>query len=452
MKVLIVDDDAGLRKSVTLILEDAGYDVVTASDGEEGLTLAEQAEPDIILCDVRMPRVDGLAFLERYRAAGGDALVLVMTAYGSVDLAVEAMKKGAYDYVPKPFGAEEVLLTIRKAEERERLRREVGRLREEVRADARFGDIVARSPSMVNALEVARKVARHDTPVLITGASGTGKELVARLIHRESERADGPFVPVNCGAIPETLLEAEFFGVVKGAFTGAERDKPGLFEAAQGGTLFLDEVGELPTQLQVKLLRSLQEGEVRRVGSTESAHLDVRVVAATNRDMAAAVREGNFREDLYYRLAVVPIHLPPLADRAEEIPELARFLLDRHVHRLGVPVEGIEPGAMEVLLSYPWPGNIRELENVLERALVLAEGPRVTVDDLPESVRLPAPDALTAPLRSDDLSVKRQTADLEKYLIQKALERTGGNKTAAAELLELSPRALRYKIQDYNIP
>jgi two-component system response regulator AtoC len=376
---------------------------------------------------------------------------MVMTAYGSLDLALEAMKKGAYDYIPKPFGADEVLLTVRKAEERERLRREVGRLRDEVRADARFGEIVARSPAMTRALEVARKVARHDSPVLITGASGTGKELVARLIHKEGDRAAGPFVPVNCGAIPENLLESEFFGVMRGAFTGADRDRAGLFEAAQGGTLFLDEVAELPIQLQVKLLRALQEREVRRVGGTETKPVDVRVLAATNRDMRQAVEDGTFREDLYYRLAVVPIHLPPLSDRLEEIPELAHHLLARHARRLGVPVTSIHPDAMQILLAYPWPGNIRELENVLERALVLTEGGQLVAEDLPETVRVPRPGGPIAGFRDDDLSVKRQTAELERFLIQRALERTGGNRTEAAALLELSPRALRYKIQDYGL-
>jgi two-component system response regulator AtoC len=451
VKILIVDDDAGLRKSVSLILTDAGYEVVGASDGEEGLTTAEQERPELILCDVRMPRLDGLQFLERHRQAGLESLVLMMTAYGSLDLAVQAMKKGAYDYLPKPFGADEVLLTIRKAEERERLRREVGRLRDEVRAEARFGEIVARSPAMVRALEVASKVARHGSPVLITGASGTGKELVARLIHRESDRAQGPFVPVNCGAIPENLLESEFFGVMRGAFTGADRDRQGLFEAAEGGTLFLDEVAELPVQLQVKLLRALQEREVRRVGGTESKPVDVRVLAATNRDLSRAVQEGAFREDLYYRLAVVPIHLPPLAERVDEIPELAHHLLARHARRLAVRVDGIDADAMQVLLAYGWPGNIRELENVLERALVMAEGTRVSAADLPEVVRVPSPAGPAGRFRDDDLSVKRQTAELERFLIQRALERTGGNRTAAAELLELSPRALRYKIQDYGL-
>ncbi len=451
MKILIVDDDAGLRRSVGLILGDAGYEVVTASDGEEGLASAQEHKPDLVLCDVRMPKLDGLEFLDRHRRLGLESLVLIMTAYGSLDLAVQAMKRGAYDYIPKPFGADEVLLTVRKAEERERLRREVGRLREEVRAEVRFGEVVARAPAMTRALEVARKVARHDSPVLITGASGTGKELVARLIHREGERASGPFVPVNCGAVPEALLESEFFGVVRGAFTGADRDRAGLFEAADGGTLFLDEVAELPVQLQVKLLRALQEREVRRLGGTASTPVNVRVLAATNRDLRAAVQSGAFREDLYYRLAVVPIHLPSLAERSEEIPELAHHLLERHARRLGVRVSGIEPEAMEILLAYPWPGNIRELENVLERALVLTEGSRLAAADLPEAVRVPSPGGASGRFRDDDLSVKRQTAELERFLIQRALERTGGNRTAAAGLLELSPRALRYKIQDYGL-
>jgi two-component system response regulator AtoC len=451
VNVLVIDDDAGLRKSVGLILAEAGHMVSSAGDGEEGLTMARAQSPDIILCDVRMPRVDGLEFLRRYHEEGGEALVVVMTAYGSRDLAIEAMKAGAYDYIAKPFGADEVTLTLLKAAEREQLKEEVGRLRKEVRADARFGEIIARSPSMVRALEVAERVAPHDSPVLITGNTGTGKELVARLIHRHSVRADGPFMAVNCGAIPENLLESEFFGHVRGAFTGADRDKEGLFEAARGGTLFLDEVGELPVELQVKLLRALQEGEVRRVGSTESEPVDLRVISATNRDLQKAVRENEFRPDLFYRLAVVPIHLPPLRERAEEIPELVRHLLDRHRSRLGLAVDGVTPEAMELLLDYPWPGNIRELENVLERALVLTHSRQLRPEDLPEHLRIPHPAGLDMELHGNDLSVKRRTADLERHLIEKALERTGGNRTQAAELLDLSPRALRYKIKDYGL-
>lgn len=451
MKILIIDDDAGLRKSLTLILSDAGYDVVQAEDGEQGLATAREQSPDMILCDVRMPKMDGLEFLEAYRQGGGQALILVMTAYGGLDLAMEAMKKGAYDYIPKPFGSDDVLLIVRKAEEREQLRQEVGRLRREVRADERFGEIVVGSPAMRHAIEVVQKVAPYDSSVLITGASGTGKELVARMLYRESARADAAFVPVNCGGVPEQLLESEFFGFVRGAFTGADRDKQGLFEAADGGTLFLDEVGELPGALQVKLLRALQEGEVRRIGDTETRRVDVRVISATNRDLEEAVEQGDFRKDLYYRLAVVPIHLPQLAARREEIPRLANHLMGRHAARLGVDVSGIAPDAMEILLGYSWPGNIRELENVLERALVLTDGDSIVVDDLPEAVRRPAPDTAGVGIDGDDLSVKKHGARLERHLIQLALDRTGGNKTQAADLLELSPRALRYKIQEYGL-
>lgn len=451
MKILIIDDDPGLRKSLSLILTDADYQVVSAEDGEKGLATAQEERPDMIMCDVRMPKVDGLEFLERYGKAGGEALVIVMTAYGSMDLAVEAMSRGAYDYLPKPFGANEVLLTIRKAEERENLRREVGRLRAEVRADRRFGEIVAASPEMVKALEVASKVARHPSPVLITGASGTGKELVARLIHRESDRSDRPFLPVNCGAIPETLLESEFFGYVKGAFTGADHDKQGLFEAADGGTLFLDEIGELPQALQVKLLRALQDGEIRRVGGTESAIVNVRIISATNQDLAASVRDGSFREDLYYRLAVVPIHLPPLKERREELPDLVLHFIERHRERLGLDIERIHPDALDVLLRYSWPGNIRELENVLEQAMLLSEGDELIAEELPDQVRFSMALGDDFELSDDDLSVKKHSAALERKLIQRALERTGGNRTKAAELLELSSRALRYKILDYGL-
>lgn len=451
MRILVIDDEPGLRKSLSLILGDAGYQVITASDGEEGLRKVADEAPDLVLCDIRMPGMGGLEFLAKVRELGSHALVLIMTAYGSMELAVQAMKAGAYDYIPKPFGADEVLLSIRKAEERERLQREVGRLREEVRADRRFGEIVARSSAMVRALELAGKVARHPSPVLVTGASGTGKELVARLIHRESDRAEGPFVAVNCGAIPETLLESEFFGYMKGAFSGADRQKEGLFEAAHGGTLFLDEVGDLPHPLQVKLLRALQEGEIRRLGGTEVRRVDVRVISATNRDLEEAIEQGEFREDLYYRLAVVPIHLPPLRHRAEEIPHLVRYILDRAESRLGIRIERVEPDAMEVLTAYHWPGNIRELENVLERAVVLADSPRLTADHLPDSVKRRDAARVSAGLPDDDLSVKRHTAELERELIRRALERTGGNKTQAADVLELSPRALRYKIKDYGL-
>lgn len=451
MKILIIDDDAGLRKSLTLILSDAGYEVVQAEDGEQGLATAKEQSPGIILCDVRMPKLGGLEFLEAYREAGGEALVLVMTAYGGLDLALEAMKKGAYDYIPKPFGSDDVLLIVRKAEEREQLRHEVGRLRREVRADAKFGEIVVNSTAMQNALDVAQKVAPYDSAVLITGSSGTGKELVARMLHRESGRSDASFVAVNCGGVPEQLLESEFFGFVRGAFTGADRDKEGLFEAAHGGTLFLDEVGELPGSLQVKLLRALQEGEVRRIGATETTQVDVRVISATNLDLEDAVEQGGFRKDLYYRLAVVPIHLPQLRARREEIPELVTHLLARHTAKLGISVSGVAPDAMEILLEYSWPGNIRELENVLERALVLTEGDVISLEDLPEAVRRPAPDGPRLSVDGDDLSVKKHGARLERHLIERALDRTGGNKTQAADLLELSPRALRYKIQEYGI-
>jgi two-component system response regulator AtoC len=456
MKVLVVDDDAGLRKSLTLILEDAGYKVVMAGDAEEGLRKAKDTDPSLILVDVRMPGMDGLGFVESYRAAGGQAPLVVMTAYGGIDMAVNAIRRGASDFLAKPFGGEEVVLTLKKVEERENLKKEVVRLRAEVRAERRFGEIIARSPEMVRALEMATKVARHPTSILILGATGTGKELLARLIHSESDRVAGPFVAVNCGAIPEGLLESQFFGYVKGAFSGADGDREGLFEAAHGGTLFLDEIGELPEPLQVKLLRVLQEGEVRRVGATQTRRVDARIVAATNRSLEKDVEEGRFRGDLYYRVAVVTLNLPALRDRPQDVPHLIQHLLAIHQERLGVSVREIDRPAMEALLSYSWPGNVRELENVIERALVLAEGPQISLADLPDHLREVGRDPLipagSAPLGEDeDLSVKRRSASLERQLIRKALARTGGHRGKAAEMLELSDRALRYKIQEYAL-
>ena len=451
MNVLIIDDEPGLRQTVSLILSGEGYDVATASDGEEGLAKALEQQPDLILCDVKMPRLPGLDFLERYRTANGKAMVIVMTAYGSMELAIQAMKKGAYDYLSKPFSPDQLLLTLKKAEERESLRREVTRLREEVNIGRRYREIITKSPAMTKALEVAAKVAKHRSPVLITGESGTGKELVARLIHDESERTKGAFVPVNCGAIPENLLESELFGYVRGAFTGADREKPGLFEVASGGTLLLDEVGEMPTTLQVKLLRVLQEGEVRRLGDTRAREVDVRLVSATNRDLEEEIREGNFRRDLFYRIAVVPIHLIPLRQRRDEIPLLVHHFIEQYNRKLKLDLKGIDPDAMRALLDYPWPGNVRELENTIERAMVLADGVKLTIADLPPQVTTPVVSLDGPDLPDDELSVKKHGALLEKRLIKQALDRTGGNKTRAADLLELSSRALLYKIREYGL-
>ncbi len=482
MHILLIDDDAGLRRSLTLVLQGAGYEAVTAANGEVGLRLAASEAPDLILVDIRMPVMDGLTFLDRYREGGGRAPVVVMTAYGGIDTAVEAVRRGAADYLPKPFGGEELLLTLRKVEEREQLRREVERLRDEVRASRAVAGVVAESPGMARVVAMARKLARHPSSVLIQGATGTGKEVLARLIHQESDRRDAPFVAVNCGAVPAPLLETEFFGHVQGAFTGAERERDGLFQAAHTGTLFLDEVGEIPEPLQVKLLRVLQDGEVRRVGESASRAVDTRILAATNRDLRAEVGNGRFREDLFYRLAVVTLEVPPLKDRPEDIPRLVDELLARHATRMRLPVPRVTARALRWIHAQPWPGNVRELENVLERALALAEDGIVDEPELRGEFRLPVPlestadepggvteggigevdggvvvrpDPGTAPIlipeEPRDLSVKRWGAALERELIRRALERTEGHRGQAADLLELSGRALRYKIREYGL-
>jgi two-component system response regulator AtoC len=362
------------------------------------------------------------------------------------------MKAGAYDYLGKPFRPDEVLLVLRKAEERERLRAENRRLRREIQASRGAYDLVAESPAMKDVLRLVQKVAPAKTTVLIGGESGTGKELIARALHDMSPRAERPFVAVNCGAIPEKLIESELFGHAKGAFTGASAAKRGLFEEADGGTLLLDEVGDLPLHLQVALLRVLQEGEVRRVGDARTIRVDVRVLAATHRDLAQEVAAGTFREDLFYRLNVVAVRLPPLRDRSEEIEPLARRFLARHAVRLGLAEKPLSAEALRRLLAWRWPGNVRELENALERALVLSEGEEIDPDALPEELRAAgAPSGPPAAPPEGDLSVKKAQRVLEAELIRRALERTGGNRTRAAELLELSPRALLYKIREYGL-
>ena len=449
MNILVVDDELGLRQTLTAILGAEGHDARAVADGAAALKALRERDADLILCDVRMPVMDGLTFLDAYRAQTGRALVIMMSAYGDEDDALDAIKRGAYDFIQKPFRADQVLLVVRKAIEREGLRLQVAELHERLAALRGPSGIVGRSGALQQAVGVARKVARHPSTVLITGESGTGKELIAALIHQSGPRADKSFVAVNCGAIPEHLLESELFGHARGAFTGAVENRRGLFEEADGGTLFLDEIGELPVALQVKLLRALQEEEIRAVGDNTARHVDVRVITATARDLESEVRAGRFRADLFYRVNVVRIQLPPLRERREDIPDLVHHFIGVHNGRLGLSIRGVTPAAMRLLMEYPWPGNVRELENVVERAMVLTEGAQVDIDHLPSPVHQPG----SAVAEDDDLdlSVKRRTEALERSLIELALRQTGGNRTRAARLLDLSHRALLYKIREYGL-
>jgi len=448
LSVLVVDDEESIRHMLTMLLKKAQYNVRSVENGEEALKELLVRAYDLVLCDIRMPQMDGLTLLAEVVSREIKTCVIMMSAYGDVDTALDAIKRGAYDYVAKPFKKDEVLLTLQKAEEREDLRKENAALKAQRDRAFTFENIVARSPAMLKVFDVVRKVAGYKTTVLIQGESGTGKELVARAIHVNSDRRSGPWVPINCGAIPESLLESELFGHVKGAFTDASRDKEGLFQRANGGTLFLDEVGELPFNLQVKLLRVLQESEVRRVGDTVNTPIDVRVVAASLKDLAARVEDGEFREDLYYRLNVLPIRLPSLRERKEDIPLLVEHFLTAHGARLGVKPMPLTPAAMKLLVDYAWPGNVRELENTMEMAMVLSDGHPIDVDALPPKVAA-ASDPLKLLLTSDDLSIKRATREVERVLIERALKKTRGNRTQAAKLLELSHRALLYKIKEY---
>jgi len=448
MRILVVDDEPGLRQSLQLILADEGHEVRSASSGSEALAAAAASAFDVVLCDVRMAGMDGLAFLRRYRADGGTALVIMMSAYGTEESAIAAMKEGAYDYLPKPFRADEVALVLRKAEERERLRREVESLRSALGAGAASADIVAESPAMRAALDVIARVAPHRSTVLITGPSGAGKEVLARELHRLSPRASQAFVAVNCAAIPEALLESELFGHVRGAFTGAVADRRGLFEEASAGTLFLDEIGDLPVALQAKLLRVLEDGEVRRVGDRATRKVDVRIVAATARDLQADASAGRFREDLFYRLNVVAVHLPPLVERPEDLPPLIRVLLAAHAARVRCPVPAVDSEAMRALLQYRWPGNVRELSNALERAMVLARDARIRREDLPATV-IGGGRAKTVSAAA--LSLRERAAAAEADAIREALRQADGNRRRAADILGVSLRTLFYKLKGMEL-
>lgn len=447
--ILIIDDEESLRHMLSVMLHKQGYCVDTAVHGGEALDKLAVHAYDYILCDIRMPEMDGRQFLRQATSRGVNTPIIMMTAYGTIDTAVACMQEGAYDFISKPFKRDEIVIVLKKAAERERLKEENRTLRAEVAGKNSFCGIIGRNPAMLAIYDHIQRVADLKTTVLIQGESGTGKELVAQAIHRSGSRSARQFVAINCGAIPETLLEDELFGHTKGAFTGAVADKVGLFEQADGGTLFLDEVGEMPGSLQVKLLRVLQEGEIRRIGASSSQRVDVRVISATARNLQEEVAAGRFREDLYFRLNVFSLHIPPLRERIDDIPMLVQQIVIKCAARIGRELPpAVAPEAVRRLMSYSWPGNIRELENVIERAIVLCDGDKLSESCLPghcpeKSVSLPSTDA--------NLSIKQAERAMEIDLIRKALLKTGGNRTHAAKELEISHRALLYKLKEYEL-
>jgi len=449
-KILVVDDEDSMRHMLSLILKREGYEARAVGRGSEALALLEKEPFDFILSDVIMPEMGGLELLRVLKEKKVEATIIMMSAYGNLDTAVEAMKLGAYDYVSKPFKPDEILLTLRKAEEREHLRQENRLLRQAVSRDYAFANIIGKSPKMIQIFETIKKIAEYKTSVLILGESGTGKEMVAKAIHFNSPRSEGPFVAVNCGAIPETLLESELFGFEKGAFTDAKKEKRGSFEMAHGGTLFLDEIGEMSLAAQVKILRALQEGEVKRLGSEKSIKVDVRIIAATIRDLSKAVLESKFREDLFYRLNVLPLQLPPLRERKEDLPLLAEHFIQKYNREHALNISGLTEQALALLLEYAWPGNVREMENSIERAMILSPDQRIQPECLPPEIRNGSHPPTDLLLR-EEMSVKKATRILEADLIRRALKKTGGNRSQASRILEISHPALLSKIREYGI-
>ncbi len=447
-RILVVDDELSMREVLDITLRQEGYEVTLVDGGEAALRVLDGATFDLVLTDLRMPNVDGLAVLRAVKERAAGTAVVMLTAFASTDTAVEAMKLGAYDYVTKPFKLDELRLTIASALERKRLREENQSLRRQLQRERGLPNFVGRSRRMLEVFETIRKIADSPSNVMITGETGTGKELVAQAIHHESPRRDRPFVSVNCGAIPEGLMESELFGHVKGSFTGAVSDTRGLFSAADGGTLFLDEITEIPAAVQVKLLRAIQERSIRRVGDTRDVRVDVRLIAASNRDLLPAVAEGILREDLFYRLNVIPIHLPPLRERRDDIPLLVNHFIQKLARETGKDVRGISPEALAILEQHRWPGNIRELENAIERAIVLGAGSTLHIDALPTELLRPSiAHDVTLEIPPDGLDLEATLESIEQRLLRAALERSGGVQTRAAELLKMSFRQFRYKLQ-----
>jgi len=447
VKILVIDDDESFQRILEYNLAQEGYAVLAAGSGEQGLELLRKEGADLVVTDVRMPGMNGLQVLEGVRKIDPNIQVIIITAFGTIEMAVEAMKAGAFHYISKPFNRDELKLTIKKALQLKQLERENLALRQELKERIGLDAIIAESPQMQQILEMLARVAPTETTVLILGESGTGKELIARAIHANSPRADGPFVAVNCAAIPENLLESELFGHVRGAFTGAIRDRVGKFEAAEGGTILLDEIGEMRPDLQVKILRCLEERIVERVGGNKPIRVDVRVLAATNKDLTKAMEAGEFREDLYYRLNVVPLQIPPLRERRQDIRPLAQHFLKR----LGAsPRLTIAPDAFRALESYDWPGNVRELENALERAMIFHRADVITSADLPETIRIPRTReaaALPVSLPESGLSLE----EVEKELILRALQKHEWNQSRAARYLGITRHTLLYRMEKHNI-
>ena len=451
-RILVVDDELSMRELLAITLHKSGYDVTLADGGEAAIELLGTTAFDLVITDLRMRRVDGMAVLRAAKEQSPQTVVLVVTAFASTETAVEAMKLGAYDYITKPFKLDEIRLTIANALERKRLQDENLALRRQLRQERAFDTFIGKSAKMLDVFETIRKIADGGSTVMITGESGTGKELVARAVHRESGRHKNAFVSVNCGAVPEGLMESELFGHVKGSFTGAVNTTIGLFSAADGGTLFLDEITEIPQSVQVKLLRAIQEREIRRVGDTRDLKVDVRLIAASNRDLGKAVGDGTLREDLFYRLNVIPIHLPPLRERPEDIDLLVSHFIDKIGKEVGKTIRGITTEALAILKAYHWPGNIRELENIIERAIVLGSGDMLNVDGLPPDLTRPRGGSeLTIEIPATGMDLDALLDRVEQRYLEAALERTSGVQTRAAELLGLSFRQFRYKLQKHTL-
>lgn len=454
-RILVVDDEESIREFLEIMLKKEGYEVTCAEDGARAKDLLTKKSFDMVISDLQMPQVNGLELLKHVKESYSELVFMMITAFGTTESAVEAMKMGAYDYLTKPFKIDEVRINIANALRSKNLEVENRVLKKELTREYSFQNVIGNSEAMHRIFDLIKRVSQAPSNILITGESGTGKEVVAKAIHYNGPLKDKPFVTVNCGAIPEQLMESEMFGHKKGAFTSAVADKPGLFEVADGGTLFLDEVGELPLNIQVKLLRALQERVIRRVGANEDIKVDVRIIAATNRDLEDMVKSGTFRQDLYYRLNVINIKTPALRERKDDIPLLANYFLKKYNDRLGKTVQGISIEAMEVLKKYDYPGNVRELENIIERTVALEGGATILPESLPPIVNTPTGRKLASSneieIGADGIDLDKVLGQIEKELLVKAIHSAGGIKKRAAKLLHITFRSMRYRVEKYNL-